>query len=72
MFLFDNIQYRPDSIRSDKGPKMRATPIADARRFVAPIILVLLWQAGSMAGLISPRTLAAPSRRSRNDDARFR
>ena len=40
---------------------MRAILIADARRFVAPLILVLLWQAGSMAGFISPRTLAAPS-----------
>jgi len=32
-----------------------------ARRFAAPVVLVLLWQAGSMAGFISPRTLAAPS-----------
>lgn len=31
------------------------------RRFVSPLVLVLLWQAGSMAGLISPRMLAAPS-----------
>ena len=32
-----------------------------SRRFLSPIALVLLWQAGSMAGLIPPRTLAAPS-----------
>jgi sulfonate transport system permease protein len=31
------------------------------RRFASPLLLVLLWQAASMAGLISPRTLAAPS-----------
>lgn len=31
------------------------------RRFASPLVLVLLWQAASMAGLISPRTLAAPS-----------
>lgn len=31
------------------------------RRFVSPLALVLVWQAASMAGLLSPRTLAAPS-----------
>jgi sulfonate transport system permease protein len=31
------------------------------RRFISPIVLVLLWQAGSMAGLIPPRTLASPA-----------
>jgi sulfonate transport system permease protein len=31
------------------------------RRFLSPLVLVLLWQAASMAGLIAPRTLAAPS-----------
>jgi sulfonate transport system permease protein len=31
------------------------------RRFVSPLVLIALWQAASMAGLISPRTLAAPS-----------
>jgi len=31
------------------------------RRFASPVILVLLWQAASMSGLLSPRTLAAPS-----------
>ncbi len=30
------------------------------RRFVSPLALVLLWQAASMIGLLSPRTLAAP------------
>ncbi|WP_458096320.1 ABC transporter permease [Roseomonas sp. WA12] len=31
------------------------------RRFASPLAIVLLWQAASMAGLISPRTLAAPT-----------
>ncbi len=31
------------------------------RRFLSPLVLVLLWQAGSMTGLIPARTLAAPS-----------
>jgi len=35
--------------------------LSGLRRLVSPLILVLLWQAGSMTGLISPRTLAAPS-----------
>ncbi len=30
-------------------------------RFVSPLVLVLLWQAASMAGLLSPRTLASPA-----------
>jgi sulfonate transport system permease protein len=31
------------------------------RRFLSPLVLVLLWQIGSMTGLIPARTLAAPS-----------
>ena len=31
------------------------------RRFASPLVLVALWQAASMAGLISPRVLAAPT-----------
>ena len=31
------------------------------RRFVSPAVIVLAWQAASMAGLISPRVLAAPT-----------
>ena len=34
---------------------------AGLRRFVSPLALVLLWQAGSMIGVIPARTLAAPS-----------
>lgn len=30
------------------------------RRFVSPLVLVLLWQAASTLGLLSPRTLASP------------
>ncbi|HWK45230.1 MAG TPA: ABC transporter permease subunit [Stellaceae bacterium] len=35
--------------------------LAGSRRFASAVILVLLWQAASMSGLLSPRTLAAPS-----------
>ena len=31
------------------------------RRFASPVVLVLLWQAASVAGLMSPRVLAAPT-----------
>ncbi len=34
---------------------------AGSRRFLSVIALVLLWQAGSMLGIISPHILAAPS-----------
>ncbi len=44
--------------RSSPLPKRRWT---NARRFASPLALVALWQAASMAGLISPRVLAAPS-----------
>ena len=39
----------------------RRVRLASLRRFVVPVVLVLIWQAGSMAGLVSPRVLAAPS-----------
>ncbi|MBV9747322.1 MAG: ABC transporter permease [Acetobacteraceae bacterium] len=35
--------------------------VSSARRLASPLLLILLWQAGSMAGLIPARTLAAPS-----------
>lgn len=31
------------------------------RRFVSPVVLLLLWQIGSASGFISPRVLAAPT-----------
>lgn len=34
---------------------------AGGRRLVSPLALVLLWQAASVTGLLSPRTLAAPT-----------
>ena len=39
-------------------PRPRASRLT---RFVSPLVLVLLWQVASTLGLISPRTLAAPS-----------
>ncbi len=35
--------------------------LARTRRLAVPVLLVLLWQAASLSGLISPRTLAAPT-----------
>jgi sulfonate transport system permease protein len=46
---------RPRAIAS-----LRRT-LTGGRRFLSPLVLVLLWQAGSMLGVISPRILAAPS-----------
>ncbi|WBV45353.1 ABC transporter permease subunit [Pseudoroseomonas cervicalis] len=45
--------------RGWQKPRLALPP--KLRRFLSPLVLVLLWQAASMAGLISPRTLAAPS-----------
>ncbi len=42
-------------------PAFRPALPPKLRRFLSPLALVLLWQAASMAGFISPRTLAAPS-----------
>jgi len=44
-----------------RRPNRLPIQMSGLRRFISPVALVLLWQAGSMAGLISPRTLAAPS-----------
>ena len=46
-------------LHKPEGTKGR--PWARVRRFISPLVLVLLWQAASTAGLLSPRTLAAPS-----------
>ncbi len=43
------------------GAPRWAFPAPDLRRFVSPLVLVGVWQAASMLGMISPRTLAAPS-----------
>ena len=36
-------------------------PFRHVRRLLSPLIIVLVWQAGSSAGLIPPRTLASPA-----------
>lgn len=55
----------PRAARSTAVPARQGAsrPLGNAkwRRFLSPLVLVLLWQAASVAGLISPRTLAAPS-----------
>ena len=57
------------------APSLRGTPTVAAdsrplraprrrwgfRRLVSPLVIVLLWQAASMSGLVSPRVLAAPT-----------
>ena len=50
-------------VRSHGPRPARAWPvgIAPLRRFVSPLALLALWQAVSTLGLVSPRTLAAPS-----------
>nr|WP_254070378.1 ABC transporter permease subunit [Acidisphaera sp. L21] len=44
-----------------RAPARRRFSLAGYRRFLSPLVLVLLWQAASMAGLVSPRVLAAPT-----------
>ena len=48
--------------RAQRAPVRRAMPdLRKLRRFLSPLVLVLLWQAASSLGLISPRTLASPA-----------
>jgi sulfonate transport system permease protein len=48
--------------REAVAPRRRAAPdLRKLRRFISPLVLVLLWQAASSLGLISPRTLASPA-----------
>ena len=51
---------RPISTTTEAISQARPVGRTRWRRFVSPIVLVLLWQAVSMSGLLSPRTLAAP------------
>jgi sulfonate transport system permease protein len=41
-------------------PRSRFAPLLEAR-WISPVLLLLLWEAGSRSGLIPERTLAAPS-----------
>ncbi len=52
---------QPISTTAMAIPRARPARPTRWRRFVSPLVLVLLWQAASMSGLLSPRTLAAPS-----------
>ncbi|MBC9179378.1 ABC transporter permease [Pseudoroseomonas ludipueritiae] len=48
--------------RARQTPAGRAMPdLRKLRRFLSPLVLVLLWQVASSLGLISPRTLASPA-----------
>ena len=44
-----------------RWPAISGRDFAKLRRFISPLVLVLAWQAGSMAGLIPARTLASPA-----------
>ena len=45
-------------LRAARLPRLN---LSRFRRFASPLAIILLWQAASMAGLIAPRTLAAPT-----------
>jgi sulfonate transport system permease protein len=45
-------------LRAARLPRLN---LSSFRRFASPLAIILLWQAASMAGLIAPRTLAAPT-----------
>lgn len=49
---------RDGAIRLGQLPR---PDLSRLRRFASPLVLVLLWQAGSWAGLIPERTLASPA-----------
>ncbi len=51
----------PDRAATRAKPGAGKAAFARVRRLLSPLLIVLLWQAGSMAGLIPPRTLAAPT-----------
>ena len=53
----------PQPVSTTAPAVSRARPVGRTRwrRFVSPLVLVLLWQAASTSGLLSPRSLAAPS-----------
>ncbi len=48
--------------RAEAGRLRRAVPTGLLRRSVSPLLLLLVWQAASSSGLVSPQTLASPSR----------
>ncbi len=51
----------PAVLHPNKPDGAKGRSWARVRRFMSPLALVLLWQAASTVGLLSPRTLAAPS-----------
>jgi len=60
------LSWRPNGLAGARfAPRARlvalARSMAGARRFASTLVLILAWQSASMAGLISARTLAAPS-----------
>lgn len=47
--------------RAPSRPDLGALRLGRTRRFIVPVLLILLWQAGAEAGLFSTRLLAPPS-----------
>ena len=49
------------TLAAPAAARRRRPELRQLRRLLSPLAIVLAWQAASMAGLIAPRTLAAPS-----------
>ncbi|TPG49520.1 ABC transporter permease subunit [Roseomonas nepalensis] len=48
-------------VPAPRRPRFRGLDLSRTRRFASSAVILLLWQGASMAGLIAPRTLAAPT-----------
>ena len=56
-----SLSHRAPAIRAGRTATARpARQWPNWRRYVSPLVLVLIWQAACTAGLLSPRTLASP------------
>jgi sulfonate transport system permease protein len=53
--------FAPRAREAGLPPRRTMPDLRKLRRFLSPLVLVLLWQAASSLGLISPRTLASPA-----------
>jgi ABC-type nitrate/sulfonate/bicarbonate transport system permease component len=63
LILVTSMQQTTERTRADAHrnmPQQTAPRHKVLRRFISPLVIVLLWQAASTFGLLSPRTLASP------------
>ncbi len=51
----------PDARADGVAPPVSTSAWPKVRRYLSPLVLVLVWQGASLAGLISPRELASPA-----------